>query len=1083
MSTQEKRWKRWLKSRKFWKRMIITLFVVPVLLFFTLVLIVYAKQDEIVQELLSDLNKDFTGHIHIKDSHISMFENFPYISIDLEEVQVHETKEDIGTPLVDIHDVYAGFNLWTIITGKMEIKKIKLKDGKINLVQHKNGEFNVVKALSSQQEIETSAEEEFHLDLKKIELENIDLSKLNEENNLKIEAYINDAHSKFETSPNHVLAAFDARFVLNLIKDGDTTFLKHKHIDLDTQLDFLKGKDIMTIQPTTVHLEESEFTMGGSIDFLKDMFLDLSFTGNKPDFELFFAMAPEEMAPVLHQYENKGEIYIDTKIKGRSINGHNPAVDAKFGCKNGFFKNEKSGETLRNLNFDAYFTNGDKHDKSTMEFGFLNFKAKPKVGEFSGDITAKDFTAPELDVKISSDFKMEFLSKFFQFEHLSNFKGDATIEIEYKDIIDLDNPQHAISKLNESYNMNVKFRNLSFVSDMYSLPVKDFDFISEINGHEAVIKQCDIQVGNSDLKIRGTIDDLPAIIHHTDVPVDTRLSITSDYLDLFELTGSSDTSSIDEQIENLSLDLDFKASARSFTESKNLPVGEFFIENLYAKLKHYPHTLHDFHADILVDEQDLRVVDFKGMIDKSDFLFTGKLEHYEKWFDEHPGGDSKIEFNLASKMLQLESLFSYKGENYVPEEYRHEEFDDLKIHGFTYLHYADKLKSIDLTLDKFQAKMKVHPLRFENFEGRVHYEDDHLIVEDFHGKLGKSAFKTTLHYYLGEDEAIKKRDNHFSITASRLDIDQLIKYNPAPAIKRDKNRRKGTATSTPPKQIDHDAGFNIYELPFTDMTYHIDIGHLNYHRYLMHNIKGELRTTPDHYIHIDKMDLDAAGGHFSVKGYFNGSNPKLIYFSPDIHAKNIDLDKLLLKFDNFGQDHIVAENLHGRFTGRITGKVHMHTDMVPKIDDSEIHLDAHVLDGKLENYSLLNYMTDYFRDKNLSKVLFDTLDNHIDMTSGVMTIPTMSINSSLGHLEISGKQSMDGTMEYYIRVPWKMITQAASSKLFGKKNKDEVSEDQIDEIQYGSDKTKYVNIKIVGDADDYKFTLGKPKKKKKKKKS
>lgn len=1054
---------KWLKSKRFWKRFIIAGIALPTLLFLTLVLIVYNKQDEIVQDLLTDLNKDFTGHIQIKDSHISLFENFPYISIDLENVNIHETKEDLGTPLVDIQDVFAGFDLWTIIAGKMEIKKIKLKNGKINLIQHKNGEFNILKALTAEQEIE-STEEEFHLDLRKIELENIDITKLNEENNIKIEAFITDANSKFETSPDHVLAACDARFVLNLIKDGDTTFLKHKHIDLDTELDFLKGKDIMTIQPTTVHLEDSEFNMSGSIDFLKDLYLDLDFNGNKPDFELLFAMAPEEYTPLLDQFENRGDVSIDTKIKGRSINGFNPAVDVKLACKNGYLRNETSNKSLKGLNFDAYFTNGKSHDKSTMEFGFENFTATPDVGKFQGGITAKDFTAPEVKLNFQSDFNMEFISKFLSLESLHDVKGDATFEIEYQDIIDLKNPLNAIEKLNESYNMKIDLKNISFLSDAYNLPVKDLDFSSEISGHTANIKNCSIKIGDSDLKLKGTIDDLPAIIHHTDIPVDTKLSISSNYLDLFELTGS-DSTSINEQIENLSLDLDFKASAKSFTESKYLPVGEFFIENFYAKLKHYPHTLHDFHADILIGEQDLEVVDFKGMIDKSDFLFTGKLDHYEKWFDEHPGGDSKIEFNLVSKMLQLESLFSYKGESYVPEEYRHEEFDDLKIHGCTFLHYEDELKSIDLNLDRFDAKMKVHPLKFENFNGRVHYENDHLIVEDFHGKLGKSIFNTSLSYYLGDNVELRKKDNHFTLTASRLDIDQIIKYNPQ------------TSTKIEETKVDHDDVFNIYELPFTDMTYHLDIDHLNYHRYLMHNIKGEFRTTPEHYIHLDKLDLDAAGGHFDVKGYVNGSNPNLIYFSPDINVTDIDLDKLLFKFENFGQDHIVSENLHGKFTGRVTGKIHMHTDMVPKIDDSEIHLDAHVLNGRLENYGLLDYMTDYFQDKNLKNVVFDTLDNHMDLTNGVLNIPTMSINSSLGHLEISGKQSLEGEMEYYLRIPWKMITQTASSKLFGKKEKS--TSLQEDEIQYGDAKTKYVNIRIVGDTDDYKLSLGKPKKKKK----
>ena len=298
--------------------------------------------------------------------------------------------------------------------------------------------------------------------------------------------------------------------------------------------------------------------------------------------------------------------------------------------------------------------------------------------------------------------------------------------------------------------------------------------------------------------------------------------------------------------------------------------------------------------------------------------------------------------------------------------------------------------------------------------------------------------------------------------------DELIKYNPAPAIKKVNNSVE---------KIDHDAGFNIYELPFTHMTYHLDINQLNYNKHLLNNIKGDLRTTPNHYIHIDHLKMDAAGGHFDISGYFNGSNPKLIYFSPNIHAKNVDLDKLLVKFDNFGQDHLVSENLHGKFTGRITGKIHMHNDLVPKIDDSEIHMDLDVTHGRLENYSLLFYMSDYFKDKNLNKVLFDTLNNHIDINKGQVTIPKMTINSSLGHMEISGKQDLAGNMEYYLSIPWKMVSKTAATKLFGKSKTDEELASQVDEIQYQGKNTKYVNITIVGNEKGYKFSLGKDKNK------
>ena len=1059
---------RWIRSRRFWKRIILAAVVIPTLLLVTTLFVVHQKQDEIVAEIMSSLNEDFAGSAEFESSHISFVSNFPYVSIDLENFKVFESKLKLNKPLINVNDVYIGFNLWTVITGKMEIKKIKLKNGHIDVVQHENGDFNILKALSPEKEIE-SAEEEFHLDLKQIELVSIDLTKLNETNGVKVEAFIEKAKSKFKTSDKSVHSSLNAQFVFNLIKNQDTTFLKNKHINLKTEVDFDKSTNQLTLQPTEVHLEGAEFNMEGAIDFDRDLFLNLIFTGQKSNFDLLIAMAPEEITPTLKSYKNSADLFIQTTIKGSSINGKRPDIKATFKCKSGLILNPENNRSLKDINFSGTYNNGKRKRPETMTLKFDEFTAKSgdRSSSLKTAFSINNFKAPDVKLKASTEIELGFIQEFLSLDDFSDVRGKIKLALNFHDIIDLKNPHHAASKLNENYDLSLIIDDAKFNHNDIPLPIKQFDVDIEMHGHKAKIEKADIIIGKSDIHISGLIEDLPAIIHHTDIPVDTRLKISSTKIDLFELTGS-DSSAVNEEITNMEMAFDFKASARSFTESKHLPIGEFFIEDLHADLKHYPHRLHDFHADIIIENQDLKIKDLSGMIDKSDLHFSGKLEHYEKWLDKDPGGDSNFEFNLTSEMLQLESLFSYKGENHVPKDYRHEEFDNLRIHGNADLHFNHSFQSLDLRIDKFDAKMKVHPLRFENFEGRIHYEDDHLVVEDFHGKLGHSIFKTTLHYYTGNDEKIKLRDNHFELFANRLDVDQLINYNPLPVLKGE--AIKGEA-------INHDQGFNIYSVPFTEMTYHLDIGELNYHKYDIRNFKGALHSTPDHYIHIDHLNMDLAGGHFDIDGYFNGSNPEKIYFSPKMTVENVDLDLLMFKFENFGQDHLLSENLHGKFSGKITGKRHMHNDLVPKIDDSEIHMDMDVKKGRLENYAMLHYMSDYFKDKNLDKVFFDTLKNHIDIVNGELTIPKMTINSSLGHMEVSGKQTLEGQMEYYLKIPWKMVTKTASSKLFGKKEKEDVPENQIDEIQYGTDKTKYVNVKITGDEKGYKFSLAKDKRK------
>jgi hypothetical protein len=1054
---------KWKPSRKFWKRLILSVLIAPVVLFSLTVTILYWKQDQIVQYVLTVLNEDFEGEIRIEDSHIAPFANFPYLSIDLEHIEIYPDKSGQSEVIVSVKDTYVGFDLWTLMWGDFQIKTIKLSQGDINLIQDKNGELNLAKALQTTKEIEDPSQE-FHIDLKRMTLENVDITKLNEENGMLVDAFVSSGTIKFKSTDDHMMIAVNTDFTLNVTNHGKPTYIKNKHISIDTELDLNQSTQLVRIAPSELKLEQASFGMEGTIDLDDNLNLNLEFHGNKPNFDLFIAFAPEELIPTLQRYENKGKVFFDATLKGKAANGHFPKIDAKFGCENAYFTNTFNKKKLDNLQFKGHFKAKNLGDLTTMEFSLSDFSSRPEAGVFKGNLVVKNFVAPEVDLQLDSDFDLAFLAQFLEINDLKKLTGKVQLKMNFHDIIDLEFPERSLEQINQAYFTELKVTNLSFESPDFHLPVKDIDIHATMKGKEAKIHYFNSLIGQSDLHIEGSISDLPAIIHHTDQQVTTTLKLTSKWLDLEELTKTKRNPEqyIHEQVQKFSVDVKFKSSAKAMTESPNLPKGEFFINNLYAKFKHYPHTLHDFKADVLIDEKDFNVIDFSGEIDKTDFHFSGKLANYDLWFMEIPKGDTKIEFSLNSNRLILDNLLTYNGVNYLPEDYSHEELSEIKLLGHAAMHFRDTLHSTDIYIDRLDAKMKLHPLKLEQFKGRFHIEEEHMKVEKFSGKMGHSVFAMDLNYYYGKDPKIRKRDNYFSIQASRLDLDELTNYTPP----------------NPGEPVDHDAVFNIYDVPFTDMKFKLNIGELNYHQYKLKQLKGTLRTKENHYIYIDQLDLDVAGGHISTKGYFNGSNSKKIYLSPEITFRNLHMDQLMLKFDNFGQDEVLSDNIQGKISGKLTGMIHVHTDMVPILDDSEIHIDLEVIDGRLNNYGPMRSLSDYFQDKNLNRIAFDTLRNHIDLKNGNLTVPEMTINTSLGFLVISGKQDKDLNMEYFVRVPFKMVTSAAASKLFGRK-KEEIDPDQDDEIiRRDPDKrTAFINIKIAGTPENYKITLGKDKKK------
>lgn len=1051
-------------KRSLWKKILILTVSVFGLLLLSVVGLVHFKKDDLISKALEQFNAGVSGRLAIDDTRISAFENFPYVSIDLHHIQVFEDKATDSQAIVDIKDVYVGFDLWSVVQGSYDVKKIKLSNGYLKLIQHVDGSLNMSNALSGAavESTDPAAETAMHLNLEAIELENIDLLKINEANNILAEVFIESIQSSFSMSQDHIKAEFDSKMLFNLILDGDTSFLHDKHLSLSTGIDYDLEKGFLDFSPSELQIEKASFKMEGAIDVVNDLNLDLRFSGQKPNFDLFLAFVPEEFSPLLNRYDNGGSVFFDASIKGPAAFGRSPHIEVDFGCEEAFIENTAVAKGVNDLYFKGHFTNGELNAPSTMSLTIEDFTARPETGTFKGAVSIDNFESPDIQMQVNSEFNLDFLADFLDLQNLEDVSGKVSLDMNFHDIVDLNDPSKTIERLNESYYTELKVENLNFTSPDFHLPFRDVNIHMAMDGHEAIIDQFSLKTGGSDISITASISDLPAIIHHTDNPVDVNMDIRSTLFDIAEITQTpTDSIGFDEQIKNLSLGFKFNSTARAFTESPNLPLGEFFINELTAELTHYPHRLHDFNADIIVDSMDFKVIDFTGMIDKSDFHFNGKLEHYDLWFEENPVGETSIDFDLTAAHLQLHDLFSYGGENYVPEDYRNEEFKDLRVHGVSTLSFNKKLNSMDLSIDKIEGLMPEHGVLFERFTADIYMDSTRMTIKDMGGKVGNSEFTADLEYYLKADST--SPPHSFTLRSPHLDFDQLFSYVPP---------TPDEATGT----VDHEAGFNVFELPFSNMNFDVEIGHMNYHRYLFDDFALRGRIQADHYIYVDTLALITAGGALRLNGYFNGSDPESIYFSPNMVVENIDLDKLLFKFDNFGQDQLVSDNLHGKLSGTLTGAIHMHPDLIPVIDDSELEMNIEVLNGSLVEFSAFSAMSSYFTDKNLNMVRFDTLKNNLSLKNGELLIPTMNLNTTLGYFEVSGKQSLDLQMEYNVRIPFKVIAKAGVQKLFGRKNRDNT--DQVDEIQYRDDdkRTRFLNINIKGTPDDYDISLGKSKK-------
>ena len=1040
-----------------WKKLLLLILGLPILLFAVAVTIIYSKQEQLVQHYLEEFNADIHGHVVIKRSSVAPFKSFPYISIDLQGFSVYESDDLSLHPLLELEDVYVGFDFWKLLGGKTVIKSVVLKDGHLDVVQDSNAALNISKAFKPTKPVE-EVSEALNLKLKSIQLENVDISKFNEVNKTKIDLFIKKGEIGVEMNEDQALLHADMNYILTIIKDSKSTFFRDKHGTLNTDLSFDFKTMFLDFAPSQISVEKALFEFEGHIELTNEYSIDFNLRGRKPNFDLFLSFAPEELAPVFKRYENSGDVFFNASIQGPTLNKQ-PHIEARFGCKETYISNQFNKKKVDQLQFNAFFTNGDSNNLETMRFELKDFKARPEAGKFKGSLIVENFLSPEIDMRVQSNFNLDFLAQFFELDNLYKLKGQVLLDLSFHDIVDLNQPEKSLEKINQAYFASLKINDLSFESPDFHLPVKKISVSAQTKGQDLVIEKIDAKIGESDLFIQGRLSNLPDLLHHSQQNIQLELSLNSKLLDLKDLTKSKKNPEqyIDDKIKNFKTHFYFVGTAKDLTEFKHLPNGHFVLDQLYASFQNYPHKLHDFNIDLKIDEQNIQLDKFHGEIDKSDFDVVGSLSNYPMFMQVEANGASNVSLKVNSRSLILKDLLTYNGTNFLPLEYRDEVLSDLKLLCHSAINFKEsKLFSTDLFIDGLEGKMKIHPLKLEQFTGRIHVEDEHLVVESLNGKIGRSKFDCFLNYYFGQDPKIKKRDNIFKINASKLDMDELMSFPP----------------NKPSSKVDHDNVFNLYELPFVDMRFDVHINELIYSKQHIKNIHAKLHTTVNHFLHIDRLDLDVADGHLKGSGYFDGRDPKKIYLNPTFKFDQLDLSKLMLKFDNFGQDELISSNLTGKINGQLSGKIRMHTDLVPIIGESIIKLDFKVVQGIVIGYAPFLALEDFLKDKNLHRIAFDTLQNTITLDKGTMTVPSMTINSSLGFLIVEGTQDMNLNMNYLIRVPFKMVTQAASQKLF-KRKKEEIDPSKNDEIIYldPEKKTSFVNVRVIGTPENYKVSV------------
>jgi hypothetical protein len=246
------------------------------------------------------------------------------------------------------------------------------------------------------------------------------------------------------------------------------------------------------------------------------------------------------------------------------------------------------------------------------------------------------------------------------------------------------------------------------------------------------------------------------------------------------------------------------------------------------------------------------------------------------------------------------------------------------------------------------------------------------------------------------------------------------------------------------------------------------IGSLEYDKMTFKNVQAGLISSPSK-IHIHDIKAQMAGGEFEGGVLFSKRNEDQYYLKIAFDGKRMDMQKMLLMFNQFGQDEITDKNL--------SGVLYLNTQLVCLLrrdgsfekDDIYAFSELKIENGQLKNVQAMQALSEYAEVSELANIRFQTLSNSFEIRNGELHFPYMDIGNNVMNLRIKGKHHFDQYMDYTIRIRLADAL-AAKYKIRSKKAREDFED-------FG-DKGVGLFISIKGYPDQLEFKLeriaGKP---------
>ncbi len=626
-----------------------------------------------------EINNRLNAKVDFKDVGISIFSDFPNLTLSLNELSVVNNAPFEGDTLASVGSFSTSVNIMSLIKGgAIEILGISIENPRANVKVLKDGTANYDIMKETGAEERDTAQSQYKVGLKEFKITNGNISYNDKQGD--VSALLSNLN--FKGNGDFTQDVFDFKTLASIaqatVNSGGINYLNNANIELKLDLGMDMPNAKYTFKDNSIRVNALVLALNGWLsDKTKDQYdMDLKFSAQETSFKNLLSLVPAIYLKDFEKVKTAGNLALSGFAKGAYMGENYPAFGISVKVDDAMFQYPDLPTSVSDINIDMKAENpGGDLDKTVIDIPKFDLKVggEPVAMRIHVETPVSD---PDIDLNAKGKLDLASVKQFYPLEAEEELAGKVDADASMKGRLSaLKNEQYDKVKASGTINIaGLKYRskdypegvNAAQVAMIFSsitsgsssatsalplngygkLDVQDLKYsdktlpggkadIANLNltlhANDAQLERLNAKIGKSDFNLSGKLDNLLGYLL-SDETLSGNLNVSSSLLDLNEwmttesANSSAGTTTTEQSAAessavpaNLALDLTANASKVLFDKAE--------MKNVVAKasIRDETFTLQSLVAEMLGGKTSLKgAYSTKDAMPKVDFGYDIK---------------------------------------------------------------------------------------------------------------------------------------------------------------------------------------------------------------------------------------------------------------------------------------------------------------------------------------------------------------------------------------------------------------------------------------------------------------------------